>query len=157
MDIEIQKDYWNRQKELYYQLREVSTRQREVLELGVQGDGPLDRWRELQQERQTLMEAIDRISLSGAQSEDYLAAVSHRTLVEKGSAAAPDYYQHLRRDIALIIQAIQANDRRCKEILSEEMAAARVLLARSRENKKVCQAYTQGDSYGPAWFFDKKR
>lgn len=130
-------DKLNEQESLFRKMLILSQDQVELLKMGQKDEDMVKRLLEMLDRRQQLMDRIDRLdkSINDLQKKDHIDKVN---------------------TIRNIINSIQANDNKCRQLAQAVLNGMGDKVLSARENKKAFQAYTS-NTYHDAWFFDKKK
>lgn len=157
-DIQSWQDQLTRAKNLYELMRELSIRQKELLEPEDELDWPMEVMLKLQNERQEIMQRIedlDYLRVSNFSKSSPLTAFAAGDA--KPLAEDEPLCQEMVEQIRKIILDIQAVDFSCKAKIEMAMPKIAGKISQTRENKKAELAYSQGNMNTSAWFFDKKQ
>jgi hypothetical protein len=138
---------------LLQEMQGISARQVQLLR-DCRGEVDTIALEELMEERQNIMDAIDRIDekLQEQISPDRNPGTLALLNLEK-SSAYPKYLSIIKS----IILAIKDNDHIYQSLLEMVLEETRSKLGSLRNNQKAHKAYLQDDIYTGGWFIDQKK
>lgn len=133
---------------LFEDIYAISEKQRSLLEPENEELWPLDTVLELLDERQKIINHIEKL--------DYLPAQSGGQSPLLNQATGQTMNNRILDEIQVLIKNIQANDAICRDKMQKAMPVIMDKLNKTRENKKAQLAYDQGEVLNSAWFIDQK-
>ncbi|MEN6460768.1 MAG: hypothetical protein ABFC94_05275 [Syntrophomonas sp.] len=137
---------------LFEEMLSISRQQVAALTNSDTDNNSTDKFVKLVEKRQYLMNDIDLLKSKIEVLENELQT----TGVTIDNKVAQIRYEYINR-IRLVLGTIQKNDEICSRLAQEVLNKIAAKLTAVRTQKKAYQAYTQDNSYGGAWFIDKRK
>ncbi|CQB52004.1 Flagellar protein FliT [Syntrophomonas zehnderi OL-4] len=135
-------------RRLFEDIYMISAKQKSLLEAENEELWPLETILELLDERQKIINLIEKL--------DYLPTPSSDQSLSPNQATGQAMNNQIMDEIQALIKNIQTNDAICQDKMQKAMPVIMNKLNKTRENKKAQLAYDQGEVLNSAWFIDQK-